>query len=121
MCMPLEAQLQGELTVSKLANCELCKQLVKEQEKNTNLETRHKMLQEFIEDFTQQINRSIMAENQILTVKLDGINKLLKDLLHKIIKEHCIVLLENNDDSNIIHIEAQLALIRKIIDEVEKI
>lgn len=86
---------------------------------NEKLEARLKLLLDYTKYFTQQINRSIMTENQILTVKLDGINKLLKDLLDEIVDEHCTAILENNDDSNII--EAQLALIKKILDEVKKI
>lgn len=35
---------------------------------------------DFIEDFTQHINRSIMAENHILSVKVREINELLNDL-----------------------------------------
>ena len=36
---------------------------------------------DFIEEFTRQINRSIMVENQILITELNNIKKLLNDLL----------------------------------------
>lgn len=49
-----------------------------------------------------------------------GIQNFLNDL-YEAIDEHYTEVLENNGDSNLIRIEAQLALIRKIIDEVEKI
>lgn len=94
-----------------------CSQLEEEQEKNKKVKSHHRDLV----ILTRQLHRSIMSKNRILTERLHEIDKLLKDLLHEIINEHCIALLENNDDSNIIRIEAQLALIRKIIDEVEKI
>ena len=37
---------------------------------NEKLEARLKLLSDFTEDFTQQINRSIMVENQILIAEL---------------------------------------------------
>ena len=64
---------------------------------NENLETRLKLLSDFTEDFTQQINRSIMVENQILIAELHSIKKLLYDL-YEGIDEHYTETLENNDE-----------------------
>lgn len=47
---------------------------------NEKLEARLKLLSDYIEYFTQQINCSIMTENHILTERLHAINKLLNDL-----------------------------------------
>ena len=60
MCIPLEEQLQGELSVVKDCYGQVYKELVEAQDEK--LEARLKLLL----DFTQQINRSIMAENHIL-------------------------------------------------------
>lgn len=91
-----------------------------QEEENTNLEARHKMLQDFIEDFTQQINRSIMVENKILTVKLDEVNKLLNEL-YEGIDESYTEKLKGGDELAIVRAEAQLKLITSIINEVEGI
>lgn len=87
---------------------------------NENLETRLKLLSDFTEDFTQQINRSVMAENHILTEKSHEINNLLNDL-YEAIDENYTERLENDDELAIIRAEAQLNLITSIIDEIEKI
>ena len=83
---------------------------------NENLETRLKLLL----DFTQQINRSIMAENHILIEKLHATNKLLTDLYEEI-NGNYIETLERNDELAIAYARAQLDLITKILDEVKKI
>lgn len=70
---------------------------------------------EFIEDFTRQINRSILVENHILIEKLHEINQLLIELYNYTQS------IENNDELAIARADAQLQLIKKIIDEVEKI
>lgn len=75
---------------------------------------------EFIEEFTQQINQSIMVENQILITELNNIKKLLNDL-YEAIDEHYTETLENNDEIAIARAEAQLKLITSIINEVEEI
>lgn len=106
MCTPIEDQLRG--------------QLKEEQEKNENLEVRLELLSDFTEDFIQQINRSIMAENHILTKKLDAVNNLLNDL-YEAIDENYTERLENDDELAIIRAEAQLSLITNIINEIEKI
>ena len=87
---------------------------------NEKLEARLKLLSDFTEDFTQQINRSIMAENHILTEKLHATNKLLTDLYEEI-NGNYIETLERNDELAIACADAQLKLIKKIIDEVERI
>lgn len=87
---------------------------------NENLETRLKLLSDFTEDFTQQINRSIMVENQILIAELHSIKKLLYDL-YEGIDEHYTETLENNDELAIACADAQLQLIKKIIDKMEEI
>lgn len=85
-------------------------------ERKTQLEKAY----EFIEDFTRQINRSIMVENQILITELNNINKLLNDLYEEI-NGNYIVTLERNDELAIARADAELQLIKKIIDKVEKI
>ena len=87
---------------------------------NENLETRLKLLSDFTEDFTQQINRSVMAENHILTEKSHEINNLLNDL-YEAIDENYTETLENDDELAIIRAEAQPNLITSIIDEIERI
>lgn len=75
---------------------------------------------EFIEDFTRQINRSIMVENQILITELNNIKKLLYDL-YEGIDEYYTETLERNDELAVARADAELQLIKKIIDKVEKI
>ena len=82
---------------------------------NEKLKARLKLLSDFTEDFTQQINRSIMAENHILIEKLHEINQLLIELYNYTQS------IENNDELAIARAEAQLQLIKEIIDKVEKI
>lgn len=118
MSMPLEAQLQGELTVSKLANCELCKQLVEEQEKNKWLNRKVEVLSDITGELARSINRSLIKENDNITRKLRNINKVLNDL-YEAIDEQYTETLENNDKLAIVRAEAELKLIKKIIDEVE--
>lgn len=85
-----------------------------------NLETRLKLLSDFTEDFTQQINRSIMVENQILITELNSIKKLLNDL-YEGIDEYYTETLERNDELAIACADAQLQLIKEIIDKMEEI
>lgn len=82
--------------------------------------TRLEKAYEFIEDFTQQINRSIMVENQILITELNNIKKLLNDL-YEGIDEYYTETLEINDELAVARADAELQLIKKIIDKVEKI
>ena len=84
------------------------------------LTTPKQLVCEFIEEFTQQINQSIMVENQILITELNNIKKLLNDL-YEAIDEHYTETLENNDEIAIARAEAELKLITKILEEVEKI
>ena len=114
MCIPLEEQLQGELSVVKDCYGQVYKELVEAQDEK--LEARLKLLL----DFVQQINRSVMAENHILTEKSHEINNLLNDL-YDAIDENYTERLENDDELAIARAEAQLQLIKEIIDKVEKI
>lgn len=114
MYTPSEEQLQGELSVLKDCYSQVYKELVKAQDEK--LEARLKLLL----GFTQQINRSIMVENQILITELHNIMKLLYDL-YEGIDEYYTETLERNDELAIDCAEAQLQLIKKIIDRVEKI
>lgn len=82
--------------------------------------TRLEKAYEFLEEFTQQINRSIMVENQILITELNNIKKLLNDLYVKINGNH-IEALRRNEELVIARADAQLQLIKEIIDKVEKI
>lgn len=75
---------------------------------------------EFIEEFIQQINHSIMVENQILITELNNIKKLLNDLYEEI-NGNYIETLGRDDELAIARAEAQLKLIKEIIDRVEKI
>lgn len=91
--------------------------------KPTNPYEKHNSKQlacEFIDEFTRQINRSIMVENQILITELNSIKKLLNDL-YEGIDEYYTETLERNDELAIACAEAQLKLIKEIIDKVEKI
>lgn len=83
-------------------------------------ETQLKTAYEFVEEFTRQINRSIMVENQILITELNNIKKLLNDLYDGI-NENYTERLENDDELAIVRAEAQLSLITSIIHEVERI
>lgn len=114
MYTPSEEQLQGELSVLKDYYSQIYKELVEAQDEK--LEARLKLLL----DFTQQINRSVMAENHILTEKSHEINNLLNDL-YEAIDENYTERLENDDELAIIRAEAQLNLITSIIDEIERI
>lgn len=120
MYAPFEEQLQGELSELKDSHNQLWYQLVEEQKENENLETRLKLLSDFTEDFTQQINRSIMVENQILITEFHNIKKLLNDL-YEGIDEYYTETLERNDELAIVRAKTELDLITKILDEVEKI
>lgn len=120
MCTPIEDQLRGQLRELKDSHSQLWYQLVEEQKENENLETRLKLLSDFTEDFTQQINRSIMVENQILITELNSIKKLLNDL-YEGIDEYYTETLERNDELAIACADAQLQLIKEIIDKMEEI
>ena len=87
---------------------------------NEKLEARLKLLSDYTEYFTQQINRSIMTENHILTERLHAINKLLNDLYEEI-NGNYIETLGRDDELAIDCADAQLNLIKEIIDRVEKI
>lgn len=82
--------------------------------------TRLEKAYEFLEEFTQQINRSIMVENQILITELNNIKKLLNDLYEEI-NGNYIETLGKDDELAIDCADAQLQLIKEIIDKVEKI
>lgn len=120
MHTPSEEQLIAELSAVKNCHSEVCKQLVEAQEENEKLEARLKLLLDFTEDFTQQINRSVMAENHMLVEKSHAINNLLNDL-YEAIDENYTERSENDDELAIIRAEAQLSLITSIIDEIERI
>lgn len=120
MCTPIEDQLRGRIKVLEDCHNQLLKKLVKEQEKNENLEVRLQLLSDFTEDFIQQINRSIMAENHILTEKSHAINNLLNDF-YEAIDENYTERLENDDELAIVRAKTELDLITKILDEVEEI
>lgn len=61
-----------------------------------------------------------MAENHILREKSHAINNLLNDL-YEGIDEYYTETLERNDELAIARADAQLQLIKEIIDEVERI
>lgn len=83
-------------------------------------ETRLEKAYEFIEMFTQQINRSIMVENQILITELNSIKKLLNDLYEEI-NGNYIETLGRDDELAIDCAKSELDLITKIFDEINKI
>ena len=115
-----EEQLRAENRLLQDCHNQVCKQLVGEQEKNKNLEVRLKTLLDFIDDVTHHINRSIMAENHILSVKVKEIDELLNDL-YEGLDEHYTEQLKKDDELDIARAEAQLELITSIINEWEDI
>ena len=115
-----EEQLRAENRLLQDCHNQVCKQLVEEQEKNENLEVRLKTLLDFIEDFTHHINRSIMAENRILSVKVKEIDELLNDL-YEGIDEDYTEQLKKNDELDVVRAETRLELITSIIKEIERI
>lgn len=120
MVTPIEEQLRDELRVLKDCHNQVCQQLVEEQEKNEKLEVRLKTLLDFVENFTQHVNRLIMAENYRLSVKVQGVNDLLNDL-YEAIDENYAKASKRKKEIDIACAYAQLQLITEIIDEVEKI
>lgn len=106
MCTSIEDQLRG--------------QLKEEQEKNENLEVRLELIRFYRRFYTANKFRSIMAENHILREKSHAINNLLNDL-YEGIDEYYTETLERNDELAIARADAQLQLIKEIIDEVERI
>lgn len=115
-----EEQLIAEVSVVTDCYNQVCKELAEAQEENEKLEARLKMLLDFIEDFTQHINRSIMAENHILSVKVREINELLNDL-YEGIDENYTEELKKDDELGIVRAETRLELITSIINEIERI
>lgn len=93
-----------------------CPQLVEELEKNKKLKNHHKSLV----DLTQQLHCPVMSKNRILAERLQKIDKLLNDL-YEGIDEYYTETLERNNELAIARADAQLQLIKKIIDKVEKI
>lgn len=87
---------------------------------NEKLEARLKLLSDYTEYFTQQINCSLMTENHRLTVKSHEFSKLLNDL-YEGIDEYYTETLERNDELAIVRAKTELDLITKIFDEVNKI
>lgn len=94
-------QLKAENRLLQDCHNQVCKQLVEEKKRNEKLEARLKALFDFIEDFTHHINRSIMAENHILSVKVKEIDELLNDL-YEGIDENYIDQLKKNDELGIV-------------------
>lgn len=108
--------------ISKKISEEYKKQELNRQEFLTEIKkhTNPEKACEFIEEFTQQINLSIMVENQVLITELNNIKKLLNDLYVKI-NGNYIEALRRNEELVIARADAQLQLIKEIIDKVEKI
>lgn len=103
-------------------NEEYKKQELNRQEFLTEIKksTNPEKVYEFIEEFIQQINHSIMVENQTLITELHNIMKLLNDL-YEGIDEYYTETLERNDELAIACADAQLKLIKEIIDKMEEI
>ena len=108
--------------ISEKISEEYKKQELNRQEFLTEIKksTNPEKVYEFIEEFIQQINHFIMVENQILITELHNIMKLLYDL-YEGIDEYYTETLERNDELVIACADAQLQLIKEIIDKVEKI
>ncbi|MFR3376097.1 MAG: hypothetical protein ACLTQR_03780 [Methanobrevibacter smithii] len=87
---------------------------------NEKLEARLKLLSDYTEYFTQQINCSLMTENHRLTVKSHEFSKLLNDLYEEI-NGNYIETLGRDDELAIDCADAQLQLIKEIIDKMEEI
>lgn len=75
---------------------------------------------EIIDELGRSINRLIVKDNRNMIIKIQNTTKLLNDL-YEAIDEHYTETLENNDGLALVRAEAELKLIKKIIDEVEKI
>lgn len=113
-------QLKAENRLLQDCHNQVCKQLVEEKKRNENLEVRVETLLEFIGEVTHHINRSIMAENHILSVKVKEIDELLNDL-YEGIDENYIDQLKKDDELGIVRAETRLELITSIIKEIERI
>nr|DAF73421.1 MAG TPA: hypothetical protein [Caudoviricetes sp.] len=86
---------------------------------NEKLIKKVKASEEIIDELGKSINRLLIKENRNLMTKLNNINKLLNDL-YEAIDEHYTETLENNDGLAMVRAEAELKLITKILEEMEK-
>lgn len=75
---------------------------------------------EIIDELGRSINRLLIKDNRNMRIKIQNTTKLLNDL-YEAIDEHYTKTLENNDGLAPVRAEAELQLIKKIIDKVEKI
>lgn len=94
----------------------VCELLENEREKNRKLKNHHKSSINLI----QQVNTSVLKKNSILTKGLHGINQLLIELYEEIDKNYTESL-KRNDELAIIRAKTELDLVKKILDEVDKI
>ncbi|WP_427832006.1 hypothetical protein [Methanobrevibacter intestini] len=73
---------------------------------------------EIIDELGRIINRLLIKDSRNMRIKIQNTTKLLNDL-YEAIDEHYTETLENNDELAVVRAEAELKLIKKIIDEVE--
>ena len=114
--LPFELQLINEYNILNDQYNSVCRLLEMEHKKNRKLKNHHKISMNLV----QQVNRSVLKENSTLTKRLHGINQLLIELYEEI-NGNYIEALRRNDELVIAPADAQLQLIKEIIDKVEKI
>lgn len=73
---------------------------------------------EIIDELGRSINRLLIKDNRNMRIKIQNTTKLLNDL-YEAIDEHYTKTLENNDGLAVVRAEAELKLIKKIIDEMD--
>lgn len=114
--LPFELQLINEYNILNDQYDNVCRLLEKEYKKNRKLKNHHKSSMNLV----QQVNHSVLEKNSTLTKRLHGINQLLIELYKEIDKNYTQSI-ENDDELAIACADAELQLIKKIIDEVERI
>lgn len=111
-----ELQLINEYNILNDQYDSVCRLLENERKKNRKLKNHHKSSMNLV----QQVNRSVLKKNSILTKGLHGINQLLIELYEEIDKNYTESL-ERNDKLSMNCAKSELDLITKILKEVEKI
>lgn len=85
---------------------------------NENLINKVEASSEIIDELGRSINRLLIKDNRNMRIKIQNTTKLLNDL-YEAIDEHYTKTLENNDGLAVVRAEAELKLIKKIIDEMD--
>lgn len=114
--LPFELQLINEYNILNDQYNSVCRLLEKEYKKNRKLKNHYKSSMNLV----QEINHSVLEKNSTLTKRLYEISQLLIEL-YKEINKNCIQSIENNDELAIVRTKTELDLVKKILDEVDKI